>query len=317
MNKFEDTLFQTVKHNSLLFLEDGVKRIIDYGGKELYDIIVLSCPSIQISLELAMKAFVLREKGVRFLVKRNKKGVEYTDEEIEKIYNEKRLLVKGFDDIKKQINRMGNTKLRKEDYEIIEDFQNYRNKLVHFCCPLAKEELSSFRENLMYYVVHVVLCLLYDNYKNLKPAEYFEELLGYDFFRILWNDYGYIRAIEQLAKEQSKEVGVCPICERNAYSLDEEFCYFCNTYPNDGEWGRTHCLACDGKKTVVYDRLNIHYPKNHHSMPGFCQHCEAHPQIFECPICGQTHWLYSDTYDWMCYDGHCTTENKDYPVDNS
>ncbi len=317
MNKFEETLYQTIKYNSLLFLKDGVKRIIDYGRKELYDIIILSCSSIQISLELAMRAYILREKGIKYLINNKKKDGEYTYAEIEKLYSEKKLYVIEFDAMKNQLKGIGNTTFIKEDFKIIEKFQKYRNKLVHFCCPLAKEELSSFRENLMYYVVHVVLYLLYDNYKNLKPAEYFEELLGYDFFRILWNDCGYIHAIEQLAKEQSKEVGVCPICERNAYSLDEEFCYFCNTYPNDGEWGRTECLACGGKKTVVYDRLNIHYPENHHSMPGFCQHCKAHPQIFECPICGQAHWLYSDTYDWMCYDGHCTTEKKDYPVDNS
>jgi hypothetical protein len=215
MNNFEHNLYQAIKHNSLLFLEDGVRRIVDCEGKELNDIIVLSCTSIQISLELAMRAFILREKGISFLlVKKN--GKEYTAEEIENLYLGNKLKVVDFEAMKNQMKGMDGTKFRKEDYQIIEEFQNYRNRLVHFCCPIAKEEIASFREKLMYYVVRVVLCLLYDNYENKKPAEYFEELLGYDFYKIVWNDWGYVRAIEQLAKEQSDIVGVCPICDRYA-----------------------------------------------------------------------------------------------------
>ena len=96
MNKFEETLYQTIKYNSLLFLKDGVKRIIDYGRKELYDIIILSCSSIQISLELAMRAYILREKGIKYLIKNKKKDGEYTYAEIEKLYSEKKVYVNLF-----------------------------------------------------------------------------------------------------------------------------------------------------------------------------------------------------------------------------
>ncbi len=63
---------------------------------------------------------------------------------------------------------------------------------------------------------------------------------------------------------------------------------------------------------VIYDRLNIHVKGNQHSISGMCQNCDSRPEIFECPKCGQTYWMYSDTYDWMCYDGHCTTYDQDY-----
>ena len=311
MIDFEKTLYHTVVHNSLLFLEDGIKKLLSAGKESITDTIVLSCTSIQISLELAMRAYILKVKGLEFILDPKQKR-ENSNEEIEKLYVDNRLKVTGFDAMKNQLREKGASAFTKEDFQIIDEFQTYRNKLVHFCCQLEIDEIWNLREKLMYYVVRVILCLLYDNYKEKKPAEYFEDLLGWDFYRTLINDGGYIRAIEQLAQEQSKDVGLCPICGRIAYSLEEEFCYFCNIHRDEDEWGRAECIACGGKNTVVYDKLNIHLEGNYHSMPGLCQHCEAHPQIFECPICGQTHWQFSGKEDWMCYDGHCTTKRVDY-----
>lgn len=312
MNTFERKLYKTVVHNSLLFLEVGVKRLIGNEKNSLEDTLVLSCSDIQISLELAMRAYVFREKGLESILDRKQQG-KYSDEEKVSLYLGNDLKVIEFEGLKNQLKGKEFSVFKKEDFAIIDKFQTLRNKMVHFCCQLEGNELETLRENLMYYVVRVVLCLLFDKYEDKRPAEYFEELLGWDFYRTLINDKGYIRAIEKLAGERCKDVGLCPICSRYAYSIDEEFCYFCNVQPQEDEWGRTECIACGRKNSVIYDRLNIHLAGNHHSMPGMCLHCEAHPEIFECPICGQSHWNFGDKEDWMCYDGHCATDNKDYP----
>ncbi len=60
MNPFEHRLYNIVVHNSLLFLEDGVKRMVENRERILEDTLVLSCSNIQISLELAMRAYILR-----------------------------------------------------------------------------------------------------------------------------------------------------------------------------------------------------------------------------------------------------------------
>lgn len=311
MNTFERRLYKTVVHNSLLFLEVGVKRMLDNDKLSLEDTLVLSCTNIQISFELAMRAYILRVKGLDSILDRKQQG-KYTDEEKEKLYQDNKLKVVEFDGLKNQLKRKEYDVFKKEDFTIIDEFQTLRNKMVHFCCSLEERELCELREKLMYYVVRVVLCLLYDKYEDKRPTEYFEELLGWDFYRTLINEKGYIRAIEKLAKENAKDVGLCPICSRYTYSITEKFCYFCNVQPQDDEWGRTDCIACGSKNSVIYDRLNIHLKGNHHSMPGMCQHCEAHPDVFECPICGQSHWNYCDRFDGMCYAGHCTTKNVDY-----
>lgn len=195
MNDFERQLYHTIVHNSLLFLEDGLKRLITGSKNDLNDTIVLSCTNIQISLELAMRAYILKNKGLEYIIDKKQKE-KNTDEEIEKLYADNRLKVIEFETMKNQLKEKDASVFKKEDFQIIDDFQIYRNKLVHFCCQLEKDETRKMRELLMYYVVRVVLCLLYDNYEDKRPAEYFEKILGWDFFRILNNDQGYIRAIE-------------------------------------------------------------------------------------------------------------------------
>lgn len=98
MNDFERKLYYTVVHNSLLFLEDGLKRLITDGKDDLSDTIVLSCTSIQISLELAMRAYILRNKGLEFIIVKKQKD-NNTDEEIEKLYADNRLKVIEFETI--------------------------------------------------------------------------------------------------------------------------------------------------------------------------------------------------------------------------
>ena len=327
MNAFEQQLYDSMVHNSLLFLEDGVKNLIQKYETNMKDTIVLSCALIQISLELAMRAFILRVKGIKSILDRKQQN-NLTIKEIEELYQSNRLKVLEFEALKKQLKGQEFKKkviikdsqksyekevalFTQEDYYIIDTFQTYRNKLVHFCCNLESETLEQLRDNLVYYVVRIVLCLLYNNFEQKKTAEYFEQLLGGKFYTMLWNNKGYITAMEKLAAERSANVGICIECERKTYSIDDEFCYLCNFNLQDA-CSRTDCLICGSHNAVVYDKLNIHNPGNHHLSNCFCQHCGNKHEIFECPICKQIHWTYFDEEKLSCYDGHCATQNIDY-----
>lgn len=136
MNDFERKLYHTVVHNSLLFLEDGLKRLITDGNNDLGDTIVLSCTSIQISLELAMRAYILRNKGLEFIIVKKQKD-NNTDEEIEKLYAENRLKVIEFEALKNQLKEKDASVFTKEDFQIIDDFQTYRNKPCAFLLPVG------------------------------------------------------------------------------------------------------------------------------------------------------------------------------------
>ena len=97
MNDFENMLYSTVVHNSLLLLEEGVKSIIGDGGKFTTDSMVLACTNIQIALELAMRAYILRNKGLEYIIDKKQKK-EHTDDEIEKLYASNQLKVIEFDE---------------------------------------------------------------------------------------------------------------------------------------------------------------------------------------------------------------------------
>ena len=273
LSAFERKLVEDIKHNSLLFLERGVRMLMEKNKASQKDRVVLSCTDIQIALELAMREFLIREEGLNHVLDQKQRD-KYSEEELIELYEGNNLKVTDFDALKKSLRGMREAPFDREDFKVIERFQNYRNKIIHFSCALKGESLDELEERLIYYVVQIVLRLLYDNYEDKGPAEYFEELLGYNFYQILWGNGGYREAIEKLAAERSTEVGNCPICGSDAYDMANEFCFFCNIHPED-EWGRTDCLACNGKKTVIYDLLNIHVKGNGHSMPGYCQKCGA------------------------------------------
>ena len=316
MNTFEQKIYNVVTHDALLFLKEGVMKLIDWDSHAmeltLNDVIILSCSQVQIALELSVRAYLIREKGIDSVVDQSYMRKYHKNESIEQIYDCGELKVNDIDTVKIQLKGIRNFFLTKDDFTTIEKFQKYRNKIVHLCYPLQEGELESFRDGIMYYVVRIVLCMLYDNYEELRPAEYFESLLGLDFYQKLWNDRGYIEAIERMAKERAVNVGLCPICDRETYIMDEEFWYLCNVEPMPGEWGRADCRQCGAKRSVIYDRLNIHMSGNEHNMPGVCQKCEAQPGIFECPKCGKTHWMFCDEDERTCSNGHCATLNIDY-----
>ena len=102
MTDFERTLHHTVEHNSLLFLEEGVKRLIGENKQSEMDAIVLACTNIQIALELALRAYILKNKGLEFIIDKKQKD-NNTDEEIEKLYAENRLKVIEFEAMKSQL----------------------------------------------------------------------------------------------------------------------------------------------------------------------------------------------------------------------
>lgn len=309
---FTQQIYYQIVHNAMLYLRVGVENLLEDHPKSMKDNMVLACSSIQIALELSMRAFLLRSNGWDSILDRKQQG-RYTEVQLESLYTTLQLKVIEFDSMKKQLKGKGVISLEKEDFENIDRFQTLRNKLVHMCCDIKDDECEQLKNDLLYYVVRIVIFMLCDGDSETRPYEQLEEMFGSDFCNRLTNDPDYKKAIEKLAAMRAANVGYCPICDGCTYDIDKDFCYMCNFNNDIDEMGRTDCRQCGKKNSVIYDRLNIHNPGNGHSMPGLCQCCEERPYIFECPICGQTHWRYWECDDAStCKDGHCVTQNRDY-----
>lgn len=305
-------IYHQIIHNATLYLREGVEKLLDDKPRNVKDNMVLACSNIQIALELSMRAFLLRTKGWDSILDKKQQG-KYTEAELESLYLSLQMKVIEFDSMKKQLKGKGVISLVKDDFEYIDRFQTLRNKLVHMCCDIKDDECLQLKNDLLYYVIRIVLYMLCDGDSETRPYEQLEEMFGTDFCRRLTNDPDYKNAIEKLAATRAANVGYCPICDGCTYDIDKDFCYMCNFNNDNEDMGRTDCRQCGKKNSVIYDRLNIHNPGNGHSMPGLCQYCEERPYIFECPICGQTHWEFWDNDDeTTCTDGHCTTQNRDY-----
>lgn len=309
---FTQQIYYQIIHNATLYLREGVEKLLEDKPKSMRDNMVLACSNIQIALELSMRAFLLRTNGWDSILDKKQQG-KYTEAELESLYTSLQMKVIEFDSMKKQLKGKGVISLVKDDFEYIDRFQTLRNKLVHMCCDIKGDECLQLKNDLLYYVVRIVLFMLCDGDSETRPYERLEEMFGSDFRNRLTNDPDYKNAIEKLAATRAASVGLCPICFGDTYDIDKDFCYMCNFNNDNEDMGRTDCRQCGTKNSVIYDRLNIHVPGNKHSMFGLCQCCEERPYIFECPICGQTHWEYwRNDEATTCSDGHCATLNRDY-----
>lgn len=309
---FTQQIYHQIIHNATLYLREGVEKLLEDKPKSMRDSMVLACSNIQIALELSMRAFLLRTKGWDSILDKKQQG-NYTEAELESLYLSLQMKVVEFDSMKKQLKGKSVISLVKDDFEYIDRFHTLRNKLVHMCCDIKDDECLQLKNDLLYYVVRIVLFMLCDGDSDTRPYEQLEEMFGLDFCNRLTNDPDYRNAIEKLAAMRAVKVGYCPICDGCTYDIDKDFCYLCNLNNDIGDLGRTDCHLCGAKNSVIYDRLNIHVPGNKHCMPGLCQCCEERPYIFECPICGQTHWeSWDNDEETTCTDGHCATQNRDY-----
>lgn len=309
---FTHRIYRQIVHNATLYLREGVEKLMEESPKSMKDNMVLACSNIQIALELSMRAFLLRTKSWDSILDK-KQQERYTIAELESLYTSLQMKVVEFDNMKKQLKGKGVIALDKDDFEYIDRFQTLRNKLVHMCCDIKEDECVQLRNDLLYYVVRIVLFMLCDGDSETRPYEQLQEMFGQKFCDRLIGASGYKDAIEKLITLRAENYGLCPICFGDTYDIDKDFCYLCNFNNDMGDMGRTDCRQCGTKKSVIYDRLNIHVPDNKHSMPGLCQCCEERPSIFECPICGQTHWEFWDNdSETTCTDGHCASQNRDY-----
>lgn len=89
-----------------------------------------------------MRAYILRNKGLEFIIVKKQKD-NNTDEEIEKLYAENRLKVIEFEALKNQLKEKDASVFTKEDFQIIDDFQTYRNKAL--CISVARWLITNCR----------------------------------------------------------------------------------------------------------------------------------------------------------------------------
>lgn len=279
-------VYQKLFNNSIVFLKDGIERLVnkDNGDNDLIepDLLILTCTSFQISIELAIKALIVVNEGIKGII--NNKQQNLTDNKIEALFIENRIKTSEFDKLKnfvKSKNFIQN--LTKDDFRIISEFQNYRNKIVHFSYEFQDGDLFDLKYDIVYYMIHIIFkILLNKNNQDTKPSEFLEYKIGSSLHKSLINYTPYIDAMEKIAGKNSEKVFKCIGCNNRTYSQDDEYCYCCNFISED--FTLIDCDYCKEKKSVIYDNLNIEL--NNNTARGLCLNCDNDGIIFQCPLCG-------------------------------
>lgn len=286
ISDFEKVAYKRLYQNAIVFLKDGIERLVnkDNGDDDYieHDLLTLTCSSFQISLELAIKALVIERVGIRSIL--NKKQQVLSDAEIEKLFIQNKLKTLDFDTQKNFIKSKNYIQdLDKEDFKTIEEFQIYRNRIVHFSYKFYEDDLYDLKYDIIYYLIHIIFkVLLSKRYQDEKPSEFLQHHLGQNLHKKLINYSPYIYAMEALAKENSIKVFKCIVCNNRTLSREENYCYCCNFISYD--FTMINCDFCKEKRSVLYDNLNIHL--NSHITKGLCLNCDEDGIIYECPNCG-------------------------------
>lgn len=305
---FEKRIYDSLVDNAFLFFKEGFVRLLDRDkyktGKIDTSLLTLTCAELQIALELAMRAILVKSAGVKSILKGNQS--QLSDEKIEELYINNAIKVTEFDTEKNCIKTHNLSRLSKEDFKTIDRFQQYRNNVVHFTCDFSDEQLNTLRDGVLYYIVHVLLVLLADTTTGETPSEYLQSKLGYEFYKRVMDYPPYVKAMEQYAAKESDPIWTCVGCSHRAYSPEFDYCFICG-YESITGYSRVDCYRCGTKHSVIYDNLDIHNEGNHHQMTGFCMNCERHTTVYECPICGEAHdVLFEGDF---CHEGYCAHQD--------
>ena len=288
-SEIETDIYSQLQKNAILFLKDGIGRLItndnhssDYITNEL---LTLTCTSFQISLELAIKALIVENDGIRAIADNKLKTL--SDEEIKHIISEGNFKTQEFDNQKNFIKSKGYIpELTKEEFKIIDEFQIYRNRIVHFTYSFKEADLYDLKYDVIYYLIHIILKILLSKKRlDIRPSEYFETILGHKLYDSLKLYPPYIMAMESFAKSNSLKVFNCISCSNKSFNRDENYCYICNFYSD--QFNLIDCDYCGESECVIYDNLNISLNSNEGR--GECLNCKGVGTIYECPVCGCAH----------------------------
>lgn len=292
---FEEYTSDKLQRNAITFLKDGLNRLVssdtesDVINEEL---LILTCTSLQISIELATKALIIKKLGFRCIL--NPKQRKLTDRALILHFQDNKIRTLDFD-VQKNLVKSKNLieDFSKEEFKIIEKFQQYRNKIVHFSYEFAQSDLNNIKSDIIYYFVHVIFKILSAQLKQeYKPSEFLQYVLGGSLHRQLLDYLPYVTAMKNLAQEHSAIVLKCVICNNKTLSQDDNYCYCCNFYNHD--FTLIDCDYCEVKKCVIYDNLNIYLNKN--EARGLCLNCDEDGIIYECPNCNKAYNMETSPY---------------------
>ncbi|MHA4265461.1 hypothetical protein ACX16L_11470 [Bacillus cereus] len=294
-----------LRENSIVFLKRGIYELrneTDNNNRLSKEGAKFSYIFLQTSLELACKAYLVKNNRLQSILKKRKSDEDIlSDVEIEERMNHNELNFIKFENIKPLIKGI----MDEDRIGLIEQFQSMRNKIIHFDVDFSEGDLLDINYDCIYFIVHVLLPILNedtDEFFISTPSDKYKDILSEPEFFDLINLPLYIERMYLEAKKESTNVYRCPICWRKSFGVQEGRCYCCGFW-NEGALGYTDCFHCSAKQSVAYDLLNLEI-NNNYILKTTCLNCEENCSVYVCENCEQA-YAFEMQDNSQCTPGKC------------
>jgi len=261
-------------HNAGVFLRKAAEEIAGHNdvGDQPFDEdrAALVTVLIQTAVELASTATVIKHDGLAGAMR---KGFPQTDAETEQRWQTGNIQTKTFGELKIRAAALFGDN---DFWSLIDDFQNRRNKLVHFHRPLDESELFDLKYEATHVLIQMVVTLgalegdnLPEGTASFLGQHLFDKLIAFDPYRY---------RVENVARGIDQHVLKCIMCNIRAYSVELDKCLGC------GYTGDLRFLQCPDcrKYAVYYDHGNL--PINP-ALPALCGNCTWRGRAAHCAKC--------------------------------
>lgn len=303
MSDVEEKIYGAIYSNSILFLRRAIIEMVKGVNAEEHlnmERAIVSTLFSQMTIELAMKAFLIRKTGIRTIL--TQKFTGKTDEEILEKFEKNQLHTNKYEELKNDLIKKNLLWFDEEHIRHLDQFQQFRNKLVHLNLFLTEADLIDLKEELIFVIVHILIPFLAEiSFDSETPTDFYQRHLNGDDFKKLISYPPYVQEMEKLAIECHGRAYYCPECSKKAYVPDIDICYCCNlNYSGSVEYAL--CNNCK-EETVIFDYLNIEF--NDNIGRGLCIACDNRPNVYKCPICEMAATFYTINELTDCIPGKC------------
>ena len=280
-------IHDTIRANASLFLRKAVVELVNDSDAEdaplSRDAAVVACVFLQMAIELATKAAIVRRSGIANILEPRRHAAD-DEPALAKKFSENAVATVKYEKLKHFMKAGPDSShycLNEADWYFLDTFQQWRNKLVHIHYNFSPEDLADAKIDMTYVLAHTLPHLLLDGEE--RPAELLMLLLGKDTYRSLVRYRPYIVRMERLVCTHDGKAFACPECGEKTFNLEDRICYCCN-WEYHNSIGFVGCGFCGTKNSVVYDALNI---GENVTINAQCLACGETCDVAKCAGCGE------------------------------
>lgn len=278
-NKLEDRLSATFQQYICHAIQHALSE------NETANDVLQAIVNIQAALELLSKLFVLRRSGWKGII--NNKFHDMPEKEVLNAIENGTITTTPYWKNKEYISNK--IYLSKEDKQLIDSFQNYRNQVMHLgVISLSNETLNES----IWLVVRIFNQLEWQEALPISQrlmSNSLELLLGKKLYSDLINHSSYVDDAVDRALELYEDVRHCIHCGNESWALNGEeyrICQVCGYRGPENAFGFINCPKCNTKGSLIYDPLNI---AENRCLKGKCCTCGEIIEVCQCPECEEVY----------------------------